>query len=198
MTPIVLASTSNTRRSLLERAGLSVTSLPARVDETAILQGLQAEDATPRDIADTLAEHKAMRVAGRRPDDLIIGADQVLALDGAVFQKPTDKNDARDHLIALRGRTHQLLSAVVMYDRGQPVWREIGVARLTMRGFSDDYLDAYLDRNWPEIGQSVGAYQVEGEGIRLFDKIEGDYFTILGLPLLSVVTQLTRMGRIPG
>lgn len=198
MTPIILASQSETRRRLLEQAGVAVDCRPARIDEAAILASLQIEGASPRDCADALAEHKALRVAQRNPDDLVIGADQVLALGNQVFQKPADRAQARDHLLALRGKTHQLLSAVVMYDRAAPVWRDVSVARLTMRDFSDAYLDAYLDRTWPRIEHSVGGYMLEEEGVRLFDQVDGDYFTILGLPLLPLLGQLTRMGRIAG
>lgn len=198
MTPILLASQSESRRRMLDQAGVAIDCLPARVDEDAIIASLRAEQASPRDIADALAEHKALRIANRRPDALVIGADQVLALNKEIFQKPKDRDDARQQLETLRGKTHQLLSAVVLYDRGAPVWRDVSVARLTMRDVSDIYLDDYLDRNWPRIGQSVGGYLLEEEGVRLFERIEGDYFTILGLPLLPLLNQLTRMGRIAG
>lgn len=198
MTPILLASQSESRRRMLEQAGVEIDCLPARVDEDAIIDSLRAEQASPRDIADALAEHKALRIANRRSDALVIGADQVLALNKEIFQKPKDRDDARQQLETLRGKTHQLLSAVVVYDRGAPVWRDVSVARLTMRDVSDAYLDDYLDRNWPRIGQSVGGYLLEEEGVRLFAQIEGDYFTILGLPLLPLLNQLTRMGRIAG
>lgn len=198
MIPIILASQSESRRQMLERVGVPVECLPARIDESAILDSLQAEGASPRDSADALAEHKALRIAGRRPDAMVIGADQVLALRDRVFQKPRDKDEARAHLCALRGQTHQLISAVVLYDRGAPVWRDVAVARLTMRDFSDAYLTDYLDRTWPQIAQSVGGYMIEDEGARLFADIQGDYFAILGLPLVPLLNQLTRMERIAG
>ena len=195
---LVLASGSEIRRQMLENAGLHPEVAIARVDESALIASLLADVAPPRDIADTLAEAKARKVSGRMPGRLVLGCDQVLAHKGTVLEKPPTKQAARDQLCLLRAGTHQLLSAVVLYDDGEPVWRHVGVARLTMRSFSNSYLDAYLDRNWPAIGASVGGYKLEEEGVRLFAQIQGDYFTILGLPLLELLNYLALRGEIEG
>ena len=182
---------------MLRAAGLVVTSRPARIDESAIRAGLAAEGAGPRDQADALAELKARKIALREPDALVLGADQILSLHGAVLAKPETQSDARAQLLALRGQSHHLYSAAVLYDSGAPIWRHVSTARLTMRAFSDAYLDAYLSRCWPGISGSVGGYQIEAEGVRLFDQIEGDHFTILGLPLLPLLSYLGLRGLIP-
>lgn len=195
---LVLASSSQIRRDMLANAGLSPEIQPARVDEDSIRAALLAEEASPRDIADALAEAKARKVSGRNPGRLVLGCDQVLAYKGAIYEKPGSSAQARAQLEALRGATHQLLSAAVLYLDGEPQWRHVGVARLTMRAFSDSYLDAYLARNWPGIGSSVGGYKLEEEGVRLFAQIQGDYFTILGLPLLELLNYLALRGEIAG
>ena len=188
--PLILASASRIRLQLLQNAGLDITARPARVDEDSIRAALYADHASPRDIADTLAEVKAGKIAEKEPTALVLGCDQVLEFDGAVWGKPATQDEARDHLETLRGKTHRLHSALVIYDTAEPVWRHIGTATLTMRQLSDSYLDQYTARNWPEIGESLGGYQIESEGIRLFSAIDGDTFTILGLPLLPLLTWL--------
>lgn len=197
MSPLILASTSRTRQCLLENAGLLVEVVQPRVDEEMIRAGLQAEGHRPRDIADTLAEAKASRVSGKRPGALVLGCDQVLDLDGDLLSKPGTPEAARAQLLALRGRRHDLLSAAVICEDGAPIWRHVGTARLTVRVFSDAWLDSYIERNWPGISESVGAYKLESEGVRLFSRIEGDYFTILGLPLLDLLGFLTLRGDLP-
>jgi septum formation protein len=183
---------------MLRRAGVAIDVVPARVDEAAIRDALVAEQAPPRDVADALAEAKARKVAGRYPEALVLGCDQVLSLKGRIFEKPGTPEEAGIQLRELRGTTHQLLSAAVIYDGGEPVWRHVGVARLAMRPVSDAYLDDYVSRNWPGIGDTVGGYKLEEEGARLFAQVMGDYFTILGLPLLELLNYLVLRGEIDG
>ena len=193
---MILASTSPTRLQMFRAAGLDPTAVAPRVDEVTIRDALVAEGAHPRDIADTLAEMKARKVAEKHPTDLVLGCDQVLALDRETFAKPETPEDARQQLRRLRGKTHKLLSALVVYENAQPVWRHVGEARLTMHDISDTYLDDYLARNWDSIRHSVGCYKVEEEGVRLFSAITGDHFTILGLPLLPLLAWLGNRGMI--
>ncbi|MBA3908616.1 MAG: septum formation protein Maf [Rhodobacter sp.] len=194
--PIVLASTSPIRLQSLTAAGLTVEPVAPRVDEMSLRDSLVAEGAHPPDIADALAEMKARKVADRRPDGLVLGCDQVLALDKETFAKPSSPAEAREQLSRLRGRTHRLHSAIVAYEHAQPVWRHVAEARLTMHDFSDSYLDAYLARNWDSIRHSVGGYKIEEEGVRLFSAITGDHFTILGLPLLPLLAWMGTRGMI--
>jgi septum formation protein len=195
--PLVLASASPIRRTLLENAGLSITVSPARIDESSLRDTLLSESMSPRDIADALAEMKATKVSLKERTRLVLGCDQVLDLGGEILSKPATIEEARAQLQRLRGRTHDLLSAVVMCQDGAPIWRHVGRARLTVRAFSDAWLEDYLDRNWPDIAGCVGAYKLESEGVRLFSRIDGDYFTVLGLPLLDVLAFLTLRGDLP-
>lgn len=197
MPQIVLASASQIRAAMLRNAGVEVECHPARIDEEAIRAALAAEGANPRDQADTLAEMKAAKLAGRLPSAVVIGCDQVLDCGGQVFSKPESPDAARAQLVALRGRTHKLLSAVVVYQDGGPVWRHVGEVRLTMREFSDAYLDDYVSRNGASVLDSVGGYKLESEGVRLFSRVEGDYFTVLGLPLVALLGYLGQRGLIP-
>ena len=192
--PIILASSSPTRAGLLQAAGIAFSTEPARVDEAAHRLSLQAEGASPRDIADTLAEIKAQRVANRHPEALVIGADQVLEFEGRPWGKPESRDAGRAQLLALRGNTHVLHSAVVLYHRSEPVWRHLGEVRMTMRRMSDAYIDSYLERNWDSVRHCVGCYKIEEEGIRLFSEIRGDHFSILGLPMLPLVGYLAQRG----
>lgn len=194
---MILASTSPTRLAMLRAAGLDPTPIAPRVDEATIRDALTAEGAHPRDIADTLAEMKARKVAEKYPTDLVLGCDQVLALDRQTFAKPETPDDARAQLRQLRGKTHKLLSALVVYENAEPVWRFVGEARLTMHDLSDAYLNDYVDRNRESVRHSVGGYKIEEEGVRLFSAITGDHFTILGLPLLPLLAYLRNRGMIP-
>jgi septum formation protein len=198
VTHIVLASGSTIRRQLLENAGVSVRVVKALIDETTITQSLWSEGAKARDIADALAEFKAEKVARREPGALVIGADQVLDLQGRLLSKPESPEHAAAQLTEMSGKTHQLLSAAVVYEEGRPVWRHIGVARLTVRSLSQSYIAEYVARNWKSIQTSVGGYKLEEEGVRLFSQVQGDYFTVLGLPLLELLGYLTLKGEIDG
>ncbi len=191
---LILASGSEIRQKLLREAAVDFAVQTARVDEDMIRLSLNREQATPRDIADTLAEMKARKVSEKNPDAFVIGCDQVLNCAGQIMSKPASPEELRRQLQKLRGRQHELLSAVTICQAGAPVWRHIGVARLTMRRFSDDYLDSYIDRNWDSIRHSVGGYKLEEEGVRLFSQIEGDYFTVLGLPLIELLSYLGLRG----
>ena len=195
---LILASASPIRAALLRNAGLEIEQIPARIDEEMLRQALQAEEASPREIADALAEHKALQVAGRHGEGLVLGCDQVLDLDGRVLAKPADIREARQRLLLLRGRTHLLHSAAVLYADGAPIWRHVSRAALTMRAFSDSFLGDYLAAAGEDATQTVGGYAVESLGIRLFERIDGDYFGILGLPLLELLNFLSGRGDLNG
>ena len=193
MTVVTLASQSAARASLLAAAGVPFHTVSAGVDEDALKQGLLAEGVGPRDIADALAEAKAVKVSARRPG-LVIGADQTLDLDGVLYDKARTEAEARERLLAMRGQTHKLHSAVVVAQDGQPIWRELSTASLRMRTFTAAFLDGYMRRQASVVTSSVGGYHLEGEGLQLFDRIDGDYFTILGLPMLGLLDLLRRHG----
>jgi len=185
LTPVTLASKSAARQAILRNAGVAFEAVSSGVDEDAAKAGLLAEGAAPREVADALAELKAFKVSTKRPG-LVIGSDQTLELDGALFDKVDTIEAARERLVALRGKVHKLHSAVVVARDGQPIWRVVETTRLSVRNFSDAWLDGYLQRNAPDILSSVGCYFLEGEGVQMFDRIDGDYFAILGLPVVGL------------
>jgi septum formation protein len=190
--PLVLASQSKVRRAILEAAGIPVEARPAHLDERAIES--QVASGKPGDVALTLAREKARTVAAMSEARLVVGCDQTLALGARRFDKPVDRAAARAQLMAMRGKTHELHSAVAVCRNGAVVFAEVAVARLTMRKFSEEFLDAYLDATGNLVTETVGAYHLERTGIHLFEKIEGDNFTILGLPLLPLLDYLRREG----
>jgi len=189
---LILASGSRARRQMLQAAGLAFTVVPADIDERAIRGALLGGNAVidPGGVAEALARAKAEAVSRDHPKALVIGADQVLALGSQLFDKPADADGARDCLLKLRGRTHQLHSAVALAQGGAVIWVHTKAAHLTMRNFSELSLAEYLARAGAALCESVGAYQIEGPGIQLFERVEGDYFTILGLPLLPLLEEL--------
>lgn len=188
--PLILASASSARKEMLIRAGLSFTIDAAGVDEQAIKAACRARGESCRAAALALAAAKALNVSQRCPDALVIGADQMLDCDGRWFDKPVDQADARAALTALAGRTHMLISAAACARGGRLTWSEAAAAQLTMRMFSQGFLDTYLGTMGDSVRQTVGAYRLEGLGVQLFSRIEGDYFTILGLPLLALLAYL--------
>nr|WP_068429983.1 Maf family protein [Magnetospirillum sp. XM-1]CUW37901.1 conserved protein of unknown function \ len=193
---IVLASGSSARARMLADSGIEFTVEVAAVDEQAVKDSLAAETRNPARVAEVLAELKAVRVSSRHPGALVIGADQMLDCDGVWFDKPTDAKAARDQLLSLRHKTHRLTSAVVVVRDGRRVWHHTESAKLTMRNFSEAFLDRYLEQAGDAVLSSVGAYQLEGLGAQLFLTVEGDFFTILGLPLLALMDFLRENGEL--
>lgn len=191
---LVLASASASRRAVMEAAGLRFAVRPADVDEAALKQKARADGLEAGDAALLLADAKALRVAQPDPDALVIGCDQLLACDGAWFDKPADRDEARAHLRALRGRTHTLVTAVLCRRGGQRLWHTVARPRLTMRDFSDAFLETYLSLEGGFLTTTVGAYRLEGPGVHLFAAVEGEHAAILGLPLLDLLDFLRRYG----
>jgi septum formation protein len=195
---LVLASQSAARRALLAAAGVPHEALPAHVDEEAITAGLQAEGATPLRIADALAEVKALKISRQHPGALVLGADSVaVAHDGALLNKPETRERAEAQLRALSGTSHQLISAAVICEAGRPVWRNTGSATLTMRRLSETFIADYLDTEGDAVFGCVGCYRIEGLGAQLFTRVDGDQFSIRGLPLLAVLDYLRARTLLP-
>lgn len=194
---VVLASASQARAALLRGAGVPILVDAAAIDEDEVKASLRVAKAEPAAVAETLAELKAQRIARRHAGSLVIGADQVLECEGVLFDKAIDLAAARDQLLALRGRRHRLISAVVLVRDGQRLWHHVDHADLRMRDFSDNFLDRYLRAAGDAALSSVGGYQLEGTGAQLFAGVDGDYFTILGLPLLPLLDVLREHGVLP-
>lgn len=195
---MILASASAIRLDLLRSAGLQARAVPARIDEDAIKRAARADGFSPRDLADLLAEQKARKIALRHPTELVLGCDQILEFEGEVLSKATDAAGLRATLERLRGKTHLLHSAAVLYQAGRPIWREVGTVRLTMRHLSDAYIQDYISRNLEDCLSAVGGYMLEKEGVRLFSRIDGDHFHVLGLPLIELLNFLMDRGTLPG
>lgn len=194
MEKLVLASASTIRSELLRLNHVAFDVMPAHVDETAIKAAMRAEGAPPRDIADKLADVKARKVANRRPEGIVLGCDQVLVHGNDLIDKPADAYELRNQLAVLRGSSHTLLSAAVIYEAAQPVWRYIGQAQLVMRNFSDGFLDSYIAHNRDDLLATVGGYRLEADGPSLFSRVQGDYFSVLGMPLLEILAFLRSRG----
>lgn len=190
---IILASGSAIRRQILDGAGLDYEVIVRPVDEASIKESMLAEKSRLRDIADALAEAKAMRVS-RQEAGLVIGADQIMVIEDQLFDKPKDMDEVRARLISMRGKKHELIGAVVICENGAPVWRHICRTKLWVRDFSDEFLDWYIETEGEALTKSVGAYRFEGPGAQLFEKVEGGFFAILGLDLLPVLDYLRTRG----
>jgi septum formation protein len=190
---LTLASQSAARRKLLADAGLSFDAIASKVDEDRLKAGLLGQGASPSEIALALAQAKAVDVS-RHTSGLVIGADQTLDFKGWLYDKPRDLDDLRTHLTAFRGNPHHLHAAVALAQDGAIVWKTIETVTLHVREFSDDFLDAYIEREGAAVLGCVGGYRIEGEGLQLFERIKGDYFTILGLPMLGLMDELRAQG----
>lgn len=195
---ILLASASRFRKALLDNAGIAVEAVPAEIDERAVEEAVDRTGVTPADIAQILAEAKATEVSERYPDAWVVGSDQVLSLDGELLHKAADMGEARRRLLKLSGHTHVLDTGVVLARAGKAVWRHVSTARMTMRPLTPEFVGRYLSQAGSGVLASVGAYQIEGPGIQLFERIEGDHFTIVGLPMLPLLEALRAHGAIDG
>lgn len=197
-TRIILASASPFRLAMLRNAGIETEANPSRIDERAVEEAVGDADVSAENLAWILAEAKAVEVSERVPDALVIGSDQTLSLGGEILHKAADMDEARRRLLRLSGETHHLNSAVVLARNGKALWGHVSVARMAMRKLDPAYIGRYLSRVGDQVLRSVGVYQIEGEGIQLFDSIDGDHFTIVGMPLLPLVAELRRLGAIDG
>jgi len=195
---LILASSSASRQMLMRNAGLSFTAKPAEIDERAIDAKLERDGASPDRIAVELAKAKALAVSAIYPDAVVLGCDQTMSLGDRIYHKPKDMAEAHANLMSLSGQTHRLNCGAALAQNGDIIWDVVTVADLTVRELDAEFLDRHLERVGPKVLSSVGAYQLEGEGIQLFTDIEGDYFTILGLPLLPLLTKLRELGLIDG
>ena len=193
MNRVILASGSAIRRQILDGAGLDYEVIVKPIDEAAIKDAMLAENSRLHDIADALAEAKAMRVSRQEPG-FVIGADQIMVMDGTLFDKPKDLEAARERLLSMRGKKHELIGAVVICENGIPVWRHLSKTKLWVRNFSDAFLDWYIETEGEALLKSVGAYRFEGPGAQLFEKVDGGFFAILGLDLLPILDYLRLRG----
>lgn len=194
---IILASGSASRRAMLDAAGVAFEIVRPQVDEDAAKDALKADGIDARGLADALAELKALSVSRRMPGRIVIGSDSTVALaEGGVLDKPDTRERAAEQLRLLRGGSHKLVSAVVGVRDGVAVWRHVDAAKLHVRDFSDAFLEAYLDAEWPAISGCVGCFRIEGPGVQLFSKVEGSHFTILGMPLMPLLGWLRDVGEI--
>lgn len=195
---LLLASQSSGRAAMLRAAGLSFETTAAHVDEEALTAALAAAGQSARNIADALAEAKAIKISSRLPGVTVLGADSTLALDdGNMLSKPADRDEAASHLRRMAGTRHRLFSAVVAARDGAPVWRAIGEAKLWMRPLSDAFIADYVAREWDSIRWTVGCYEIEGAGVQLFERVEGDPWTIIGMPMLPLLAWLRATGLAP-
>lgn len=197
MRQLILASTSSARRKMLAQAGVDCDAMSPMVDEVSIKQSLLNHKLSARDIADALAETKAVKLSSKFPQALVIGADQTLeCADGLMLDKPETPADAVAQLTQMAGTTHKLYSAVVVAERGEPVWRFVATSRMTVRLLSDSFIAEYVETHWDAIRHCVGCYQVEGAGAQLFSQIQGSHFDIMGMPLLPLLSFLREKGHL--
>lgn len=192
---LILASQSASRRAMLEAAGVPFAAAPAQIDEAAVKTALEAARAPPRDIADRLAELKSLKISARDPQALVLGSDSIAVLaDGAMLDKPGSRAEAEAHLVRMSGSVISLISAAAIAENGAAVWRHVDGARLSVRALSRAFIADYLDAEWPAIAGCVGCFRIEARGIQLFERLEGDWFTIQGMPLMPVLGYLRQRG----
>ena len=186
---LILASSSSIRRAMLDAAGVEYRAQPSNVDEAKL-----KDEGNARAIAERLAAAKALHVSGTASDDWVIGSDSVVSVEGRLFDKPTDRENAAEHLRFFSGKTMELSSAVALARGGRVDWSHVETARLQVRHLSEDFIESYLDREWPEVGYCVGVFRMEGRGVQLFDEVKGDHFAILGMPLIPLLGALRERG----